>query len=77
MEKDEQPVSPVAMSLTLTVEGMSCEHCERAVVEALEAIEGVTGASADHEAGVAEIDGAADTAALVEAVEDAGYEASA
>lgn len=65
------------MSLTLTVEGMSCEHCERAVVEALEAVEGVTGASADHEADVAEVEGAADTEELVAAVADAGYEASA
>ncbi|QSG09991.1 heavy-metal-associated domain-containing protein [Halapricum desulfuricans] len=65
------------MSLTLTVEGMSCEHCEQAVVEALEAVDGVTGASADHEADVAEVDGSADTAELVAAVADAGYEASA
>jgi len=65
------------MSLTLTVEGMSCEHCEQTVVEALESVDGVTSASADHEADVAEIDGSADTAELVAAVEDAGYDAVA
>ncbi len=65
------------MSQTLTVEGMSCEHCEQTVVEALEGVDGVSSASADHEAGVAEIDGSADTAELVAAVEDAGYDAVA
>ncbi|MEF8825830.1 MAG: cation transporter [Halapricum sp.] len=65
------------MSLTITVEGMSCEHCEQTVTEALEEIDDVTAASADHEADVATIEGAADTVALVAAVEEAGYDASA
>jgi len=65
------------MGQTLTVEGMSCEHCEQTVEEALEAIEGVTAATADHEAASATIDGSAETETLVSAVEDAGYDASA
>ncbi|MBO4246365.1 heavy-metal-associated domain-containing protein [Halomicrobium sp. IBSBa] len=60
---------------TLSVEGMSCEHCEQTVEEALEAVSGVTDASADHEDERASIEGDADVAALVEAVEDAGYSA--
>jgi len=29
------------MSQTITVEGMSCEHCEQSVTEALEGVDGV------------------------------------
>jgi copper chaperone len=65
------------MSPTITVEDMSCEHCERTVEEALEAIGGVTAATADHETGSVTIEGSAGTDALVEAVENAGYDASA
>lgn len=63
------------MQTTITVEGMSCGHCEQTVEEALESVEGVTGAAADREAGRATVDGTADAAALVAAVEDAGYDA--
>lgn len=68
------------MSTTLTVEGMSCEHCEQTVEEALESVEGVDTATADHERQQASVEGtadAADAAALVSVVEDAGYDASA
>ncbi|QGN06785.1 heavy metal transporter [Halorhabdus sp. CBA1104] len=64
------------MSRTITVTGMSCEHCEQSVVEALEALDGVAAASADHDADEATIEGEADPGTLVAAVEDAGYEAS-
>jgi len=65
------------MSLTLTVTGMSCEHCEQAVVEALQGVEGVSAASADRDAEEATVEGDADTDALIQAVEEAGYEAAA
>lgn len=65
------------MSVTLTVTGMSCGGCEANVVDALEAVRGVESAVADREAGTATVEGSADTATLVTAVEDAGYEASA
>ena len=65
------------MSQTITVDGMSCEHCERTVEDALEAVEGVTAATADHEAASVTVEGEADTETLVVAVDDAGYEASA
>jgi len=64
------------MSQTITVEGMSCEHCERTVVEALAAVDGVRDATADREAGSATVEGDPEAAALVAAVADAGYEAS-
>jgi len=65
------------MSRTITVEGLSCEHCERTVEDALMDVDGVTAATADHEAGSATVEGDAETAALVAAVADAGYDASA
>lgn len=65
------------MTITLTVTGMSCEHCEQTVTEALESIEGVTSATADNEANEAVVEGNAPIDDLVAAVEDAGYEASA
>ncbi len=64
------------MSQTITVDGMSCEHCEQTVEGALESVAGVTSASADREAGTATVDGEATADALVGAVEEAGYEAA-
>ncbi|MFC7186882.1 CopZ family metallochaperone [Halorubrum yunnanense] len=65
------------MSRTLTVEGMSCDHCEQTVKEALEGVAGVEGATADHESESATVEGDADPDALVSAVDEAGYDASA
>jgi len=65
------------MSRTITVEGMSCEHCEQSVTEALEGVDGVERASADRESASATVEGDADAAALVSAVSEAGYDASA
>ncbi|ELY78521.1 heavy-metal-associated domain-containing protein [Natrinema pallidum] len=65
------------MSRTITVEGMSCEHCEQTVEEAIEAVSGVESVAVDREAGRATVEGDADPQALVSAVDEAGYDASA
>jgi len=65
------------MSTTITVEGMSCDHCEQTVEEALSGVAGVTSATVDRDAAQAVVEGEADAAALVAAVEDAGYDAEA
>ena len=65
------------MSTTITVEGMSCGHCEQTVEEALLGVSGVTDAIVDRESEEARVDGDADPVALVRAVEDAGYTAHA
>ncbi|NHN41168.1 heavy-metal-associated domain-containing protein [Halorubellus sp. JP-L1] len=65
------------MSTTITVTGMSCEHCEETVADALADVEGVASVDVDREAESATVDGDADPNALVAAVEDAGYDASA
>lgn len=65
------------MSETITVEGMTCGHCEQTVEEALEDVTGVTAATADRAAETVTVEGDAETQALVETVDEAGYEASA
>ncbi|MDS0301318.1 heavy-metal-associated domain-containing protein [Halogeometricum sp. S1BR25-6] len=65
------------MTTTITVEGMTCEHCEQTVEDALRDVDGVTDATADREAESANVDGDADIDTLVEAVKDAGYSAHA
>ncbi|MDX1746077.1 MAG: heavy metal-associated domain-containing protein [Halobacteriales archaeon] len=65
------------MAYTITVEGMSCGHCEQTVEEALLGVPGVSEASADREADRATIEGDAEPGALVQAVTDAGYTARA
>lgn len=63
------------MTTTITVEGMTCGHCEQTVEDALREVSGVTGVTVDRDDEQASVDGNADETALVQAVEDAGYSA--
>jgi copper chaperone CopZ len=65
------------MTTTITVEGTSCDHRERTVDEALNEVEGVTDVQVDRAAERATVEGDADAGELVEAVNEAGYAASA
>lgn len=60
----------------LNVEGMTCEHCMKAVKGALERVPGVQRADVDLEAQRASIQGAADVQVMLRAVEEEGYRAS-
>lgn len=60
----------------LNVEGMTCEHCERAVKGALERVPGVAHAEVDLSAGSATVEGSADVQMMLRAVEEEGYRAS-
>jgi copper chaperone CopZ len=71
------PSSDGAMNVTITVEGMSCGHCEQSVEAALLDVSGVESASVNRDSSSAVVEGDADVDTLVEAVELAGYEASA
>jgi copper chaperone CopZ len=62
---------------TIEVTGMSCEHCEQAVEDALLSVPGVESAAADRESESATVAGDADASDLIAAVDEAGYEASA
>ena len=65
------------MKLDLNVTGMTCLDCSRHVTRALERVEGVTAATVDYRAGTATVEVAhpVAVAALVTAVERAGYHA--
>ncbi|WP_158059282.1 heavy-metal-associated domain-containing protein [Halorussus halophilus] len=64
------------MSQTITVEGMTCGHCEQTVEEALEGVTGVATADADRETNSATVEGDVATDELVTVVTEAGYDAS-
>lgn len=62
--------------ISLTVSGMSCQHCVAAVEEALRDVPGVERVEVDLDRACATVEGAGlDTAALRAAVADAGYDA--
>ncbi|MBI1620506.1 heavy metal translocating P-type ATPase [Aquamicrobium zhengzhouense] len=67
--------APVAASLELAVEGMTCASCVGRVEKALKAVPGVTNAVVNLATERATIKGSADVAALVAAIENAGYDA--
>ena len=61
----------------LKIEGMSCEHCKKAVTDALKKVTGVESVEVDLEAGRATVSfdpARASESAMKEAVEEAGYE---
>ncbi|MER5324676.1 heavy-metal-associated domain-containing protein [Streptosporangium roseum] len=60
---------------TYTVEGMTCGHCVSSVKEEVGGVPGVTGVEVDLATGLLTVDGEGpvDTAAIVAAVEEAGY----
>ncbi len=63
------------MRTTITIEGMSCSHCEMRVKRALEEIAGVRSARVSHEtkSAIVETDDDVDAALLERAVTGAGY----
>ena len=62
--------------MEFNVEGMTCNHCQKAVKDALEGIPGVAKAVVDLQKGTAVVEGSADVQVLIGAVEDAGYTAT-
>lgn len=68
-----------ADEVTLKVDGMTCGHCASRVRKALAETPGVVDATVDLEAGQAtvRVSGRLESAALVAAVEKAGYAAKA
>jgi copper chaperone len=64
------------MMTKLKIDGMSCEHCVRAVSGALEGVPGVDAVvEVSLERGEARVEGSADTASLIAAIEQEGYNA--
>ena len=74
-ETIKQEETNMAEMTTLHVEGMMCSHCKQRVEQALMAVPGVTDAAADVDKKTASVTGSAARAALIAAVENAGYKA--
>jgi copper chaperone len=64
------------MITTIKVEGMTCQHCVRAVFTALGAIEGISRAEVSIGAAAVEHDGRVTTEQLRDAIAVAGYSVS-
>jgi copper ion binding protein len=65
--------------LTLSIEGMTCEHCVIHVSQALQKVKGVIKADVDLGKKIATVTyqpGTVSRELLIKAVEDAGYQAS-
>lgn len=63
------------MAITLSVTGMTCDHCVHSVTKALKAVAGVEKVSVSLGAGRARVDGRAEARALIQAVKEEGYQA--
>ena len=72
------PDDQATTTIRLRVDGMGCDGCVASVRDALQAVQGVTRAEVDLRRGMAEVEAAAATepAALIAAVDAAGYEAA-
>ena len=62
--------------LELTVPGISCDHCVRAITAEVSAVPGVESVEVRLEAKTVRVCGAADEAAVRAAIDEAGYEAA-
>jgi len=62
--------------MELKITGMTCGHCQAAVKSALESVAGVGAVHVDLKNGYAKIEGSADIALLLAAVEAEGYQAT-
>jgi len=64
------------MNVNLSIQGMNCEHCVRALREALASVTGVDEpVQVSLETGHAVVGGNPDVTALIAALEDEGYDA--
>lgn len=55
------------------VKGMTCQHCVRAVTEAIKGLPNVEDVQVDLESGVVKIKGNPDKVAVKKAIEEEGY----
>jgi copper chaperone len=70
------PLSPAHQ--TYVVAGMTCEHCRVAVTEEVAQVAGVASVAVDLATKLVRVDGSAvDRAAVIAAIDEAGYDAVA
>ena len=64
--------------LTLVVEGMSCDHCRVAITDEVSRVSGVESVEVDLDAKRVRVGGTdVDESAVIDAVDEAGYDAVA
>lgn len=63
------------MAITLSVTGMTCNHCVHSVTKALQAVAGVEKVAVSLDTGHARVDGNASPGVLILAIEEEGYKA--
>ena len=63
--------------LTLSVTGMTCEHCVKAVSKAVRAVPGAEAVAVDLARGIVTVEGHPDAAAVRAAITEEGYDVTA
>jgi copper chaperone len=68
-------MSDTSATLTFTVPGMTCGHCEAAVKQEVGSVAGVSSVDVDLQSKLVTVSGAAlDRDAIVAAIDEAGYD---
>ncbi len=73
---NHKPTTFTDMTQEYIITGMNCPHCRDSVKKAIAAVAGVDTVEVDLQAGVATVDGSADSDNVIKAVHAAGFEAS-
>jgi copper chaperone len=74
--RQDEGTNLAPMPLTFVVEGMSCEHCKLAITEEVSRVSGVDSVEVDLDSKLVRVRGTAvDDVAVVDAIDEAGYEA--
>ena len=63
-----------AQTYRLTVKGMTCGHCEKAVTRAIQQLDGGAEVSIYREASLVQVQTVADVASVREAIREEGYQ---
>jgi copper chaperone len=71
-------INTESTNLSFAVEGMSCDHCRVAITSEVTQVSGVRSVDVDLHAKVVRVSGTdLDAAAVVDAIDEAGYDAVA
>ena len=67
----------MSQTIELAITGMTCDHCVRAITNAVQDVEGVTSANVDLASNSVKVEGGAiDIKKILEAIEEEGYSAT-
>jgi copper chaperone len=67
----------LTMNQTFTVQGMTCGHCEKAVIQAVQSVDPQAQVKIDRPAGKVEVQSTQPREAIARAIADEGYEVAA